>query len=187
MVKNSFFLMLYVVGALWLILLISLFIPLQEYGIVPRELNSLPFIFTSPFLHAGYSHLAANSITLIILGSLFISLEKEDFLFLIFLLILFGGLGTWIIGRKANHIGASGVIFGLMGYLIALGLFKRNFKTLVVSALVLVFYGGSAISGIMPTAGFISWEAHLCGFLSGIALAKFTSKKVDEPKLPLES
>jgi membrane associated rhomboid family serine protease len=88
-----------------------------------------------------------------------------------------GGAGTWIIGRgNSVHIGASGVIYGILGYLLSAGIFRRDFRSIAVSILVFLVYGG-LILGVLPSDSFVSWESHLCGFLSGIVLSSFNNKQ----------
>ena len=159
------------VAVLWVILFISFLLPINRFGIMPRTLFGLTGIFTSPFLHDGIIHLAANSTGILILGFLFINLENKNFLIIAILLVLLSGFGTWLIGRSGYiHIGASGVIYGLIGYLVSAGIFKRNVKSIVISLIVFFLYGG-AIIGIFPSDAYISWESHLSGLLSGIILA----------------
>ena len=166
------------IAVLWVILVISFFVPpIKGLGILPRKLFGLIGIVTSPFLHADSVHLVTNSVSLLILGSIFIGLEKGRTLVISLNIIIFGGLGTWLIGRSnSNHIGASGLVYGIMGYLFATGIFNRDFKTLMVSILVFLLYGG-AVWGALPGNTFISWESHLCGFIAGVVMAKAFSKR----------
>jgi membrane associated rhomboid family serine protease len=169
---NSFKTVLAVVALLWVILLVGSVIPLQDYGIQPRTLRGLAGILFAPFIHASFDHLVTNSISLLILGLIFLTTEKKLSAVIMLHFIILGGLGTWLIGRSDyTHIGASGVIYAILGYLLSMGVFTRNIKAIIVSILVFLLYGG-AIWGIFPTGGFISWESHLCGFLAGIITAK---------------
>lgn len=169
---NSFKTVLAVVALLWAILFIGYLIPLSEYGIVPRTLRGLPGILFAPFIHAGFDHLVANSISLLILGSIFLSMERKLSVVILLHFIILGGFGTWLIGRSGSpHIGASGVIYAILGFLLTTGIFTRNVRAIIVSVIVFLLYGG-AVWGIFPTGEFISWESHLCGFLAGIITAK---------------
>jgi membrane associated rhomboid family serine protease len=174
---NSFKTVLFIVLILWIILFISYAIPLQDYGIRPRTIPGLIGILFAPFLHAGIDHLIANSISLLILGSIFLTMERKLSLFILLHIIILGGFGTWLIGRSSyTHIGASGVIYGILGYLVTMGIFVRNIKAILVSIIIFILYGG-AIWGIFPTNGFVSWESHLCGFIAGIVTAKLYSRR----------
>jgi membrane associated rhomboid family serine protease len=161
-------------AVLWIIFfLASIFPELKNMGIYPRTIHGLIGILTSPFIHADLSHLIANSTGILILGTVFASLEGSRFKYIIVPIFLLSGLGTWLIGRSGSvHIGASGVIYGLLGYLLFAGIFTKKLSTIAVSILVLFLYGG-AVWGIFPLIGqpYISWEAHLSGFIAGIITA----------------
>jgi membrane associated rhomboid family serine protease len=169
---NSFKTILFIVILLWLILAVGMVFPLEGFGIRPRTIGGLPGIIFAPFIHASIGHLVANSISLLVLGSIFLTMERKLPLVIVALIIILGGLGTWLIGRSSyTHIGASGVIYGILGYLLTMGFFARNMKAIIVSVLVFLLYGG-AVWGIFPADGFVSWESHLCGFIAGIFTAK---------------
>jgi len=169
---RSIKIMIFIVGILWISLVASFFLPINEFGIRPRSILGLSGIVLSPFLHAGFAHLVANTLSLFVLGSIFFTLERKLGFFILAHLIIIGGFGTWLIGRSGFvHLGASGLIYGLMGYLIFFGIFKRNFKAILVSVLVFILYGGM-IWGVLPGGFYISWESHLCGFIAGIVTAR---------------
>lgn len=148
--------------------------PLSNLGIFPRNARGLPGILLTPFIHHGFEHTIMNTISLIILGIL-ISLKNYRILFKISLfIIIVGGLGVWLFGRPASHIGASGLVFGYFGFLVARGWYARDFGSIVISVVTIVFYGGM-IFGIFPGQVYISWEAHLFGFVAGILSARFFS------------
>jgi membrane associated rhomboid family serine protease len=87
------------------------------------------------------------------------------------LIIVLGGLGVWLLAPgNSIHIGASGLIFGYIGYLLARGYFERSFGSLAIAAVVALVYGG-ALWGVLPTDPRISWQGHLFGFLAGVATA----------------
>ena len=88
-------------------------------------------------------------------------------------ILIIGGLGVWAFARPAYHIGASGLIFGYFGFLVAIGLYERSISSLVIASVTLFFYGG-LILGILPTDSFISWEGHLFGLCAGIIAARLT-------------
>lgn len=162
-----------VIGLLWLILLLSGIFPLREFGIIPRSVSGLIGIPLAPFLHANVSHLAANTGALLILGLILFTLEGPRMFGILAVIALFGGLGTWLIGRGDSiHLGASGVIYGIFGYILAAGIFKRSIASIIGALVVLGLYGG-LIWGVLPTQTCVSWEGHLCGFLAGVGDAKF--------------
>ena len=147
---------------------------LNQYGIRPRHAGGLPGIFWSPFLHGSLKHLLANTLPLAMLGGILCLRTRNEFgIVTVAGTILSGGL-TWLIGRNAYHIGASGLIFCFFGYLASLALFERKIGTLIVSVVCVIGYGG-IVRGMLPTSSAISWEGHLAGFISGIILAWFIS------------
>jgi membrane associated rhomboid family serine protease len=150
---------------------------LNQYGIHPREISGLWGILWMPFLHGGFPHLIANTVPFLTLGWFVMLQDTGDFLFVTVVTTLLGGLGVWLIGASNSvHIGASGLVFGYLGFLISRGFFQRNFMSIALSLFVGFFYGG-LIWGILPTHPFISWEGHFCGLVSGAIAAKFLANK----------
>ncbi len=159
------------IALLWIILLVSYFLPINAYGINPRSLGGLIGVVASPFLHGSISHLFANSLGLFFLGMLLGTFDRARAASVLVLLTLGSGMGTWLIGRPNSvHVGASGVIYGLMGYLLFGGVFSRNLKAVFVSLVVFFLYGG-AVWGVLPHSQAVSWEGHLSGFIAGTVLA----------------
>jgi membrane associated rhomboid family serine protease len=148
---------------------------LNQYGIIPRHLQSLPGIIWAPFLHASLSHLAANTVPLLILGGIICIRGKSELAIIAPAGILLSGGLTWLFARNACHIGASGLIFCFFGYLASLAYFRRTFGTLLLSAVCILAYGGM-LKGILPTSTSVSWEGHIAGLAAGIALALMASK-----------
>ncbi|MCP4134477.1 MAG: rhomboid family intramembrane serine protease [bacterium] len=165
---------------LWVIFFVSKLFNFR-YGISPRSVAGLPGIFLAPFFHKNLQHIVSNSITLFFLGTLVLSLERRRFLMISFFIILGSGIGIWIFGRaniggyKTAHMGISGLIYGYLGYAMALGIFKRKVVPVIISIIVFLLYGG-ALWGIVPGNPLISWEGHLFGLLSGIGMARFNYK-----------
>ena len=145
--------------------------PFSNLGIFPRNAWGLPGILFAPFIHHGFEHTITNSISLILLGIL-ISFKNHRIIFKVSLfIIIVGGLGVWIFGRPASHIGASGLIFGYFGFLVARGWYVRDFGSIAISIVTIILYGGM-IFGIFPGQSYISWEAHLFGFFAGLLSAR---------------
>jgi membrane associated rhomboid family serine protease len=153
---------------------------LAQHGIIPRHVDSLAGIIWSPFLHASYQHLAANTLPLLILGGIVCARGKGTFAVVtIGGILLVGGL-TWLFARSACHIGASGLIFCYFGYIASLAWFNRTFGTLCLSVICILGYGGM-IKGILPTHAGISWEGHLAGLVAGVVLGSLMSKPRPAP------
>ena len=145
---------------------------LDAYGIRPRTLDGLEGIPLSPFLHAGFDHLLSNSVVLAVLGVVaYAAVSLGRFLALIAITTLSSGLGAWAFGTPGTVVvGASGVIFGLLGFLLLRGFAERSPGAITVTVMMLLIYGGT-ISGVLPGVPYVSWQAHLFGFLGGAAAA----------------
>jgi len=140
------------------------------FGLLPRHVSGLDGIVFMPFLHGSVEHAASNSVPLIILGAL-IALTATRALWAVNVVIVaLGGLGVWLFGQEAYHIGASGLLFGWFGFLMARGVVDRRPLPFFVSVGVGVVYG-TLIWGVLPGQEGISWEAHLFGALAGVAAA----------------
>jgi membrane associated rhomboid family serine protease len=149
---------------------------LDIYGIKPRTLIGLRGILFAPLLHGSFAHLIGNTIPFVILGWLVMLRRTRDFFVVTPIVMLVGGLGTWLIGSPGIHIGASGVIFGYLGFLLSRGYFERSLTAIAFSIVVAALYGG-LIWGVLPGHPGISWEGHLFGFIGGIIAARLVAKK----------
>ncbi|MBD0313833.1 MAG: rhomboid family intramembrane serine protease [Microcoleus sp. T3-bin5] len=149
---------------------------LDIYGILPRNPVGLRGILFAPFLHGNFAHLIANTIPFVILGWLVMWWRTADFFVVSAIAMLVGGFGTWLIApANTVHIGASGVIFGYLGYLLFRGYFERLAISVLMSLAVGVFYG-SLIWGVLPGQIGISWQGHLFGFVGGAIAARLLAQ-----------
>ena len=136
----------------------------------------MPGIIFWPFLHGGFYHLLMNTTPLLVLGY-FVALRGfVPFFQISAIIVLVGGLGVWVAGREAYHIGASGLVFGYFGFLVAAGVYERSVSALAVASFALFYYGG-LIFGILPTESFVSWEGHLFGLLAGVLSARLLTRR----------
>lgn len=150
----------------------ALAVPLDAFGIVPRSGDGLIGIGAAPFLHLGFGHLAANTGALLVLGGL-VLLTSPYFWMVTVSVALFGGLGVWLTGDPQTVvIGASGLVYGYAGYLVALGIFRRSVKNILVAGLVVLLYGGF-VFGVLPGQAGISWQGHLFGAVVGVVMARW--------------
>lgn len=149
---------------------------LGQFGIYPRQLYSLPALFTAPFIHASVVHLLSNAIPLAIFSFLLLIHGTKRFVLVSMWIMIVGGGLVWMFGRNAMHIGASGVLYGYFGYLLVAGFLSHQFKLLLISLFVMLGYGGM-IWGVLPSRPYISWESHLFGALAGILCAYYFSRK----------
>lgn len=168
-------LLLVFIGLLWAVELADLLLfhrSLDRFGIRPRDPGGLWGILFAPFLHGGFGHLLANSVPLFGLGWLVMLRSTLTFFLVSLVAILLGGLGVWLFAPPHTiHIGASGLVFGYLGYLLARGFFERRFSSVLLSIVVGLFYGG-ALWGLLPGQRGISWQGHLFGFLAGVLAAR---------------
>lgn len=163
------------------------------YGIFPRTLRGTIGIFTGPLIHGDAMHLMSNTIPLIILGiGLFYFYHRiaiEVFIWIYFAT----GFWVWIVGREAYHIGASGLVYGLVMFIFWGGILRRNPRSLAISMIVFFLYGGM-IYGLFPFDEAVSWESHIMGSVAGIFLALhfrripiYLGEKTFEESFPGES
>ncbi len=165
----------FVLGIMWIVFLIFGKRAIS-YGLHPRDVHALTGIIFAPFIHANLTHILANSLPIFILTWLLSVFYDRIAVITWFLVAFTGGLFVWLFARSYNgnialyHVGASGVIFGLIGFFLASGLFRRDLKAILVAIIVGVLYGG-ALWGMLPTNPYVSWEGHLFGFIAGIIWA----------------
>jgi len=152
---------------------------LDAMGVRPRSISGLWGVLFAPFLHGGFGHLVANSLPFFLLGALTMVRKRMDFFVVTAASALTAGLGTWLIGAGGSvHIGASGVIFGYLGFLLGRGWYERRASAIALSITVGLGFGGM-LWGLVPhlQAG-ISWEGHLFGFLGGLACARLLGRSL---------
>ena len=171
--KAVILLPLFFVLTLWLVFWCELQFQhnLSHFGIYPREVYGLKGILFSPFLHGDIEHLANNSVALLVLLPILRYFYKEQSFVVLFLGILFSGLGTWLLGRPSYHIGASGLIYALVSFIFFKGIFTKYYRLVAISFTIVILYGGSVWYMFPNVKEGISWEGHLAGFLVGLALA----------------
>ncbi len=163
------------VVVIWVIQLMNFLLsydPNQWFGLEPRDFGGLIGIPMSPFLHAGFQHAAANTVPLLILGGMAAMAAPNRYYEATIIIVLLGGLLVWLLARGGNrvHVGASGLVFGYFGFIVALGIVERSFRAIVFAAAAAMLYGG-LIWGVLPTDSRVSWESHLFGALAGAAAA----------------
>jgi membrane associated rhomboid family serine protease len=159
---------------------------LDRNGIEPRELDGLDGVVFAPFLHGGFDHLIGNTIPFLLLG-LAIALGGALRVVAVTVLVaLVGGLGTWLVAPADTvHIGASGIVFGYAGYLVARGVFSRSIGQIVLGVAVLAVWGTTLLRGLVPEDG-ISWQGHLFGAAGGVLAARLLHRRAQrsEPAEP---
>ncbi|MEM8964955.1 MAG: rhomboid family intramembrane serine protease [Bacteroidota bacterium] len=141
-------------------------IDLAMFGILPRTIRGLIGIVTAPMLHGSVAHLVSNTMPVLILGTVLFMFYRRVANRVFLQCYFFTGILVWLFARTSIHIGASGLIYGIAFFLIFFGLFQRDFKSLLISIIILISYG-SIFYGVLPTQSYVSWESHLLGGLVG--------------------
>ena len=141
-----------------------------RYGIFPRELEGLKGILFAPLLHSDFQHLASNSVSLLVLLSAIFFFYKEVAFRIFAISYLSVGIWVWVLGRDSYHIGASGLVYAFFGFLVFSGILRKQRALLTISLLTIFLYG-SLVWGVFPSDSHISWESHLFGFFTGLAIA----------------
>ncbi|PKV76197.1 rhomboid family intramembrane serine protease [Pontibacter ramchanderi] len=177
------------VGLIWLVALLSYLndVNLVWLGIHPRDFLGLVGVFLGPLIHSGLIHLLSNSFPLVLLSGFILFLHRSVALRVFVLVYVLSGLFTWFIGRDAYHVGASGVVYGLAGFLLFNGIARRDRAGLAVSLAILFLYSG-LFYGLFPSEERISWEGHLGGLLTGLVAAVLYGEHIDkkQPAIPAE-
>ena len=146
-------------------------------GIIPRDPYRLWTVFTAPFLHFSPHHYLINMVSFAMLGGLIILEDRRLFVKLTVFSCVFAGLAVWCAARGGSvHAGSSLLIFAYFGFLVASGWYAKNWKSFFLAVLIIFFYGGM-IFGVLPSDGFISWESHLFGMIAGALFAKMLGKR----------
>lgn len=167
-------------GSIWLVSMANLLLPLhlERLGVQPRSLSGLDGLVFAPWVHSSWGHLLSNTMPLLVLGWLAMVPRKQDIWFAIAGGMLGAGVLAWLIGGTHTvHIGASGVVFALGGFVVARGLYSRRMLDLAVAVPAVALYGISMLSGLLPLYPGVSWESHLGGALGGVVAANLLYAK----------
>ena len=162
------------VAVAWVVFMIDNLLggSIKQFSVRPRTFSGLLCIPLSVFLHGNINHLVGNTSFFLILGSVLMLRGLADFVIVSLVAMLADGLGTWLLARDANHIGASGVLFGYLGFLLLRGYFEDSILAALATILVGAFYA-RYLWGIFPSNPGTSWEGHLFGFIGGALAARF--------------
>lgn len=179
---------------IWIVSALGILLPdytlRLPYALLPRQVAGIPGIFTSPLLHGSWGHLLSNSLPFLSLTGLTVFFYPRLWKRVLPTLWVGTGLFVWIAGRSydyvsghsISHIGASGVVYALAAFLAFSGIFRRDFRAVVVSLVVLFYYGG-LVSGILPGQEGISWESHLLGLVVGALAGWFYRGELEEHEI----
>ena len=159
------------VALLWLIQLLGwgMDVGPAYFGVRPRQWEGLLGILSAPLVHGGFDHLIANSLPLVILGTTMLYLYPQAAPRVLPAIYLGPGVAVWLLAQGSSHLGASGLVYGLVAYIFVAGLIRRDRRAIAASLLVSFLYGAS-VWGVLPIAPRTSWETHLAAALIGLAL-----------------
>ncbi len=151
-------------------------------GIYPRELFGLKGIITAPMSHGDFHHLISNSLPLLVTMTIISWFYRRVATYSFVLIYVLTGAAVWLFGRSVFHIGASGLVYGLVSFIFWSGVFRRNLKSIVLSLVIVVMYSGY-LHGILPNQEGISWESHLFGAIVGIYIAYVLKGMVESDEI----
>lgn len=167
---------------IWVVHLVNTFLfggLLTAFGVHPLDVSSLWHIFTAPVLHADFGHLISNTVPGAVFSFLIGLSGARVWWEVTALVVLVGGAGVWLLGGVGtNHIGASGLVYGWLAYLLIRGIFNRSLGQILLGALLGVAYSG-LVWGVLPGTPGISWQAHLFGAVGGFGAGMFITS--DDP------
>lgn len=169
------------VAVIWLIQLSNWALDLgpEDLGVRPREWPGLVGVLFAPLLHGGFEHLLGNSLPLLVVGTTMVYLYPQSSIRVLPAVYFGPGIAVWLFGRASVHIGASGLVYGLVSYVLVAGLIRRDRRAIAASLLVCFMYG-ALVWGIFPIKTGISWETHLAAAIIGVALA-VKLRRLDRP------
>jgi membrane associated rhomboid family serine protease len=170
------------VGLMWIVQLINSVdnYRLDQDGLYPHNLDRIWGIFTTPFLHASWSHLIGNTIPFVFMGVLIALEGARRFAAVTLIVIVLGGLGTWLVSPAGVPVvGASGVVFGYATYLLTRGFFNHSVAEILAGVVVGAVFGSALLASLVPH-GNVSWQGHLCGGIAGVIAAWLLSRDRSE-------
>lgn len=158
---------------------------LDAEGVRPGITDGLTGVLFAPLLHAGWGHLIANTVPVLVLGFLVLLSGIGQALAVTAVVWLVGGLGVWVVAPPNTiHLGASILIFGWLVYLMLRGFFSRNAAQIAIGLIVLFLYGG-LLFGVLPGQAGVSWQGHLFGAIGGgLAAWMFSGRPSARPAFP---
>ena len=168
-----------VIGTIWVVFALDRFLPLENLGLVPRTFRGLFGIVAMPFLHGDFKHLLGNTLPLGV-TMLLLAGSRANSGAIVAMITVLCGVGLWMFGRTALHIGASGVVFGLIAFHVFAGVFEKRLQSVVIAIIVGLLYSSTLLQGVVPFQRGVSWEGHLIGAIAGALVALLVSRMLKQ-------
>lgn len=149
------------------------------YGIMSRKFWGIRGIVTGPLVHGTWKHLISNSVPLFVLTFISLYFYRKVAMQAFWLIYFLTGTSVWLFARPVSHIGASGVVYGLVAFIFWNGIFRRSLRSIILAGVVMLLYSGMFM-GVLPDQEGISWESHLLGSLVGIFVAYMFKAELEE-------
>jgi membrane associated rhomboid family serine protease len=167
------------VVVLWLVqwLITALDLGPEDFGVRPRQLVGLIGIVCAPLVHGDFAHLLSNSLPLIVAGTTMLYLYPQSSLRVLPAIYFGPGVAVWLLAAGSSHVGASGLVYGLVSFIFVAGLIRKDRRAIAASLLVSFMYG-ALVWGVLPIKRGVSWETHLAAAIISVALA-FALRKLD--------
>jgi membrane associated rhomboid family serine protease len=164
-----------IIGIMWAVHIVNFIsgYSLNNLGIRTRKLSGLAGILFSPILHGDFNHLFFNTIPLFVLSDLVLLDGRVVFYCVSLSIIILSGFLIWLLGQRGTHIGASSLIMGYFGYLLARAYFHVTGATIILAGVCIYYFGGLLLSVFPGAKKNVSWEGHIMGMLSGVFVAYF--------------
>ena len=184
MISSRFQPVLILVALIWVVEIVNLLLGhrLTSWGILPRSFGGLIGIPLAPMLHGGFWHAVSNTIPLLFLGALTLAKGKRMFWETTVSVTLLSGVLVWLFARESYHVGASGLVFGYFGAILARAVIERSLTSMAIGIITVMAYG-ALIWGILPLRSQVSFESHLFGLIAGFAVV-WLDRKFSKSRTP---
>lgn len=170
-----------VIAVLWLVHLYQYASDFDPglYGIMSRRVWGLTGIFTGPLVHGSWGHLVSNTFPMFVLTAISFYFYRKVAMPAFWMIYFLTGASVWLLARPVSHIGASGVVYGLLSFIFWNGIFRRSLRSIILAGIVMIVYSGMFL-GLLPDQEGISWESHLLGSVAGIFTAFWFKTELED-------
>jgi membrane associated rhomboid family serine protease len=153
-----------------------------QYGIMSRRIWGIPGVITGPMVHGSWQHLISNTFPFFVLSALSIYFYRKVAMRAFWMIYFMTGISVWLFARPVSHIGASGIVYGLVSFIFWNGVFRRSLRSIILALVVMLVYSGMFM-GVLPDQEGISWESHLLGSIAGIFASFWFKGELEDEEL----